>query len=232
MVDLATGIEIPGFVPPQQRRSRATLERIVEAVGDLLLELEPGAVSVRELLDRADTSVGAFYARFDDRDAALAYTSHAYWARSRRVWSEYLAADQWNHVPAASVVVTIIRTMTRTLLADAEHLRAFVRLSLSLPESGILGRIAEHDRFIASNVATLLADRALEIRHERPFEAATDGFRHVLSAVRDHVVYEGEGAEARRESCELILSLSQMYGRYLDVHPVPRSYSELLRLVH
>lgn len=230
MVEVVSCVEIPGFAPPRQRRSRATLERIVDAIRDLLLELEPGEVSVRQILERADTSTGAFYARFDDRDAALAYTSHTYWARSRDVWSEYLAPDEWERVPAASIVVTVIRTMTRTLLADAGQLRAFVRLALSLPRNGIVRRIGEHDDFIASKVAGLLAERALEIRHERPVEAAAEGFGHILSAVRDRVVYGGEEA-GTRESCGLILSLCQMYGRYLDVYPVPRSYSDLLRLV-
>ena len=45
------------------------------AVGQLLLEEGTSEMSVRDIVARADASVGAFYARFDNRDVALAYTS-------------------------------------------------------------------------------------------------------------------------------------------------------------
>lgn len=222
---------IPGFRPPRQDRSRATLARLTAAVGDLLLYVEPGEVSVRELVARADTSVGAFYARFDDREAAFSYTSHAFWAESRRIWVDYLTPVRWDGCSAACIVVTVIRTMARTLMADGDRLRGFLRLSLSLPDSGILDRVAEHDRFIASTLAALLAARGGEIRHAEPRAAAEAGFRHVMSAMRDSIVYRGVGGGDPQEPPHLILSLCQMYGRYLDVHPVPEDYGDLLGLV-
>lgn len=224
------GWDIPGFHPPRQERSRATLARLTEAVGDLLVHTEPVELSVRQLLDRADASAGAFYARFDGRDAAFSYTSHAFWAESRGAWAAYLSPERWDGVSAARIVVTVIRTMTRTLLGDAERLRAFLRLSLSLPDRGVLDRIEEHDRFIASGFGALLAEREREIRHDEPRWAAEAGFRHVISAVRDYVVYRAERAREPREEARLILSLCQMYGRYLDVHPVPKDYGEVLAL--
>ena len=70
------GEELPGFrPPPRQRRSRETLGGLVGAVGQLLLEEGTSEMSVRDIVARADASVGAFYARFDNRDVALAYTS-------------------------------------------------------------------------------------------------------------------------------------------------------------
>lgn len=222
--------DVSGFHPPRQRRSRESLGRLTRAVGELLVEAGPAELSVRDLVARAETSVGAFYSRFDDRDAALTYTSHVFWERSRRLWSEYLEGARWEGAPAAVIVASVVRTFARVMLADADRLRAFVRLSLSVPGKGVVRTIAEHDVFIAAAFAELLTSRVGEIRHESPREAAEEGFRHVLAGVRDFVVFEGEGPRDRGRERRLILGLCRMYGRYLDLWPVPRSYGELLRL--
>lgn len=223
--------DIPGFHPPLQVRSRETLDRLMDAVGAMLVDTGPADLSVREMVARAGTSVGAFYSRFDDRDAALVYASHDFWARSRELWSGYLAPERWEGEPAATLVASVVRTFTRLMLADAERVRAFVRLSLSVPGDGATGRIAEHDRFIAGAMGELLAARTEEIRHPQPGDAAAEGFRMVLATVRNRVVLEGAGACDPGEERRLILTLCRMYGRYLDLWPVPESYAELLGMV-
>ena len=46
---------------PQQGRSRLTRERLLDAAAALLAEREYGAVSVDDIVDRAHSSIGAFY---------------------------------------------------------------------------------------------------------------------------------------------------------------------------
>jgi AcrR family transcriptional regulator len=228
----ALGVAVEGFHPPRQRRSRESLRKLTRAVDELLVAGGPAELSVRDLVARAETSVGAFYSRFDDRDAALIYTSHVFWERSRRLWSEHLAGARWVDCSAAVIVAGVVRTFTRIMLADADRLRAFVRLSLSVPGTGVVEKIGEHDRFIAAAFAELLTSRPGEIRHESPREAAEEGFRHVLARVRDFVVFEGAGPRDPGRERRLILGLCRMYGRYVDIWPVPRSYGELLRLAY
>lgn len=223
--------DILGFHPPLQARSRETLDRLMDALGAMLVDTGPADLAVREMVARARTSVGAFYARFDDRDAALAYASHDFWARSRELWSGYLVPERWEGQSAATIVASVVRTFTRLMLADAERVRAFVRLSLSVPGDRATRRIAEHDRFIAEAMGQLLQARAEEIRHPRPGAAAAEGFRMVLATVRSRVVLEGVEAWGPGDDRRLILTLCRMYGRYLDVWPVPESYGELLGMV-
>lgn len=218
-------IELAGFRPPQQERSRATLDDLTTAVGALLLEAGSTDLSVRDLVNRAGTSVGAFYARFDDRDAALAYTSHDFWARSRQLWLEYLDPDEWIDASAAHIVVRVVRTFTRMTLADRRRLRAFVGLTLAVQGNRVVAQVAEHDRFIAGAMANLLAARAREVGHPHPHDAAEAGFRRVLGSVRDLAVF-GED----EDPAPVILALCQAYGRGLGVRPIPSSYGELLRM--
>ena len=49
--------------PPKQSRSRRTLERIVQAALKILEEQGHKALTVQAVVDRADSSVGSFYAQ-------------------------------------------------------------------------------------------------------------------------------------------------------------------------
>ena len=59
------------FHPPLQARSRETHRRILEAVGELLKTKTFAELTVAEIAVRSRSSVGAFYARFSDKDALL-----------------------------------------------------------------------------------------------------------------------------------------------------------------
>ena len=57
--------------PPRQARSRDTLERFAAAAVSLLAAESWERISVAQLAREAGSSVGAFYARFADKDALL-----------------------------------------------------------------------------------------------------------------------------------------------------------------
>ena len=54
--------------PPKQARSQRTLERILQAAEELVLEKGLASVSVPDIVARANSSVGGFYARFEDKN--------------------------------------------------------------------------------------------------------------------------------------------------------------------
>ena len=62
--------------PPQQSRSQRTLERIVAASLELLATQGPSGLTVQAVVDKADSSVGSFYARFKGKDDLFADESH------------------------------------------------------------------------------------------------------------------------------------------------------------
>ncbi len=59
------------FHPPLQARSRETHRRILDAAGELLKTKTFAALTVAEIAGRSGSSVGAFYARFSDKEALL-----------------------------------------------------------------------------------------------------------------------------------------------------------------
>ena len=57
--------------PPRQARSEETLERLLDAAEELLAERGFDEITVPEIASKAKSSVGAFYARFKDKDGLL-----------------------------------------------------------------------------------------------------------------------------------------------------------------
>lgn len=74
VADASAGADTEGLVrPPQQDRSRRTLERMLDAARELLGDRGPEGLTVTGITRRARTSVGSFYARFDGKDDLLRY---------------------------------------------------------------------------------------------------------------------------------------------------------------
>lgn len=72
--------------PPLQARSRRTLARMVDAGLELLAEGGPENVTIQNVVARARTSVGSFYARFAGRDELLKHLNSEAATRERERW--------------------------------------------------------------------------------------------------------------------------------------------------
>jgi AcrR family transcriptional regulator len=65
---------LPALRPPQQRRSRASFERVLEAGARLLEEDGYEAFTLAEVSQRAGVSIGAIYARIDAKETLVLAT--------------------------------------------------------------------------------------------------------------------------------------------------------------
>ena len=86
----------PLLKPPLQTRSRRTLERIVAASMAILEEEGSAGLTVQAIVDRAESSVGSFYARFTGKDDLLTYLGERAWREASERWDEALATRDWS----------------------------------------------------------------------------------------------------------------------------------------
>lgn len=223
---MATDIE--GFRPPRQARSRGTLSRIASATASLLDERGADRITVHEIVERADASVGAFYARFDSKEDALAYIRDQFWAEAEELWRAFLSPGRWRDVPTSSVVAEVIRRFTRTFLRRDRRSRAFLLGALRAPEPGITRKLRALDCRIATEMGRILTSRSGDLAVDDPGPVAGRAFPAVLGAIRDHLLFDRSGSRAAER--ELVLALVQMFGSAVGVPRTPRDYGELLRL--
>ena len=94
---------------PQQERSRRTLKRILDA-GLYLLEHEgPDALTITGITQRASTSVGSFYARFQGKDDLLRYLGERSLAEALEIWAQLNAGLKAGVELRASVTEVVQR---------------------------------------------------------------------------------------------------------------------------
>ena len=93
---------------PKQTRSRATLERISAAAVELIGEQGVEATTVAQIVARAESSVGSFYARFNTKEDLLEYLRVA---RERIDFvSEH--AERWSIVHSGDTIDVVFTKAT------------------------------------------------------------------------------------------------------------------------
>ena len=174
-----------GLRPPHQERSRRTLRRIVDAGLELVEERGVEGASVQAIVDRAERSVGSFYARFDGKADLIRYLEHRVWSEARERWDAAVAEGSWSDASLHDLVAGLVRLTLRIERTD------LTRRGLGRGRAGD-GEVAAGDepaseagafrRHIASDVRRLLLARRDEIDHPRPELAVEVLFRVLLGA--------------------------------------------------
>lgn len=175
--------------PPQQARSRRTLERIVNAALEILASEGPAGVTVNAVVDRAHSSVGSFYARFGGKDDLLAYLGERVWEDALLRWKAALEANSWSTMDLGEIIggaVTLLADIGRSRVAQ---LRTLDRMS---------GGGSAYETFCAhvlESLEDLLLERRTEMGHERPELAVRVGLGAVMGLL--------DGGLANREEAEI-----------------------------
>lgn len=64
-----TDVDLPGVTPSRQKRSRETTAALLKAGADMLKTRSLDDLSIEDLCAEVDATVGAFYSRFDGKEA-------------------------------------------------------------------------------------------------------------------------------------------------------------------
>ena len=120
------------FQEPRQERSRRTLDRLVQAARDLVAEKGADATSIQDIVDRAGSSVGSFYARFGGKDDLFDYVERGVWEEARDRWERALAERSWESLPLADLAGGVVQ-----VLLDVGRHEARVRRALQIRRAAV-----------------------------------------------------------------------------------------------
>jgi AcrR family transcriptional regulator len=175
-----------GVRPPKQERSRKTLDRIVTAALELFRESGVEGTTVSGIVDRAETSVGSFYARFSGKDELVRFLRNRYRSDVLARWDLGVEAVGWSGLPLGDRVREAVALLVRAYVGD---------WTLGRVLDGGLGRPGEEGgwwsgdfrRHVLETLARALLVPGEEIPHPDPERALEIGYRMVAGAVRDAV---------------------------------------------
>ena len=211
--------------PPQQVRSQETLDRILDAAEALVAEKGFEDASVAEVARRAESSVGAFYARFHDKCGLLYALYDRYLEQAMATADVALDPARWDGTPIPELLRAVVRFLVEVYREREGLIRAFVLRNHSDHEfRARQERLSHH---VNRGLSRLLLARAEEIKHPNPARAAAFGLTMTVSTIESAVLFgELRSGDLTLSDEELAAELARAFLAYLGVDdPAPRPHS-------
>jgi AcrR family transcriptional regulator len=177
-----------GLRPAKQVRSSQTLDRILVATRELLHEKDLEEITIAEIVQRARSSTGAFYARFASKEALLPALYDAY-IRSlpteTTVWSD---PSTWGERSLKVRVAKLVRFVIRDYRATRLFMRPLALYVWQHPRA-----ISPENRQLSvekhRTAGAFLLECRDEITHPDP-ERAVDLVAYFIPAIgRDKILF-------------------------------------------
>jgi len=201
---------------PKQARSQQTLVRLLDAAEALIEEKGLQDASIPEIVRRAGSSVGGFYARFRDKRELLRAIEERFFRELRARVDELSDPERWRDAPAAAIVRAGVDELVGTFRARQALIAAFVSRAAHDPEfveDGLRFR-----REVSRRMVALLRARRSEAGHPQP-EVAADLAVQLAFAFMNQLVVFGEVrvGDRRLTDRELAEELTRNIVAYLGI---------------
>jgi AcrR family transcriptional regulator len=182
--------------PPRQRRSQETLRRFLEATQALLQEKHFDNIAVSEIVERAGSSVGAFYSRFEDKEALLVCLRNAFTQDTEEEARRLAASRDWEAAPLEAAVTEFVRMLVHQHRRHRGTLRALVGRSIA-GRTGLTPQTGLEEMISPTPFGELMKARRSEIGHPNPDVAVHLGLAMVTGAVRERILFPELSSSAK-----------------------------------
>jgi len=204
--------------PTHQSRSQETLERILDAAEAVIAERGFEKATVSEIVRRAKSSVGAMYARFNDKDALLSCLYERFNAEAAATSDVAVDPDRWQGASIAEIFGEVIPFLVQVYQEKSGLIRALVVRGST--DKDFAERGAKLFQYISGRLTELLMERRAEIGHPNPALAIDLGLRMVFDTLDQTTL----SADIQRtnyplSASELSEELTRMLLGYLGVAP-------------
>ncbi len=179
---------------PKQSRSEESLERILDAALDQLLEYGAESLSVASVADRAGYTVGALYRRFADKQSLL-HALHERFAENLLMLMKNIA-DQ---VEAQKLsIADLVEMLSEQAWAFAAQQQAFLQLAniFAQNDEDFLKRRELVSKASEDILRPLFLNRSNEISHPDPeravrfvFEQSMAAFNYRIESVQSNKIF-------------------------------------------
>ncbi|HTE46878.1 MAG TPA: TetR/AcrR family transcriptional regulator [Gemmatimonadaceae bacterium] len=196
---------------PRQARSLETYERMLDAAEEILLETSFDDATVAEVAGRAGVTIGAFYARFADKDALLRQLE-------LRMEKDFIALNADNDDEIARLTLeALVLNHHRRLIGVYRRRRAIARALVlrSHTDPALRRRIEKLNTKSLPRFARSLREHAY-IDHPQPIRAIQFALVAVRSVCREVILFRESWPNARPlTDQELAKELTRQFLTYL-----------------
>jgi AcrR family transcriptional regulator len=201
---------------PRQARSRETLDRILDAAEILVAEKGFDDATIAEIVRRADSSVGAFYTRFHDKDGLLYALYERYLEQAVATTDDALEPERWHGADVPELLGEVVRFLVAIYREQGGLIRAFVLRNHT--DGEFRARQERLSHYVAEKLTRVLLAHRDEIRHPDPERAVALGLSMVFATIESSVLFgETRSRALTLNDEELAAELTRAYLAYLGV---------------
>lgn len=208
--------------PPKQQRSQQTLERLLDAAESLIEDKGLGDVTVPDIVARAGSSVGGFYARFRDKAELLRALEERFFAELGTRVDEISRPEHWGGASIPAIVRLCMIELVETFRQREALIRAF--MARAAQDAVFMEEAHRFRCMVSDGIVRLLLTRSRSIRHPEPALAIDFGVQLAFGMMHHWVIFGGVQAGGRRLSDrDLVEELSRSFLGYLTLAPLEES---------
>lgn len=167
-----TRVQESSVKEPKQTRSQQTYERILEVVTTLVQKDAYEDATVNEIVRLAKCSVGAFYGRFRDKDAAMFALYDARCSALEKKVSVIFKKGEAANKSLAEIMADFVDCTINHTFSNAAFIRAERYLSSAKTATPFWARSKTMNAEFLQLLTNLLKERRHEITHKDPKAAA------------------------------------------------------------
>ena len=202
---------------PKQARSEDTARRILDAAQALIEREGLAGLSIPEVVRRARSSTGSFYARFRDKNGLLAALEERFFEDMHRLLDELADPARWAGRPMRELLLVCNREMLRRLRQHARLVCAFAYRSAH--EAGFATRVKRFHERLTDRMRALFLARRDEMTHPDPELAVALAIEFVFTFMQARVQYAAQEGAAAIDDERLAAELTRMFLAYAGVPP-------------
>lgn len=191
--------------PPRQTRSRESLERMLQAGEELLIEKGWDGFTVQEVSRRANVSIGSIYARAPSKESLILAVYDRALARIAQENAEGLAPDdRWEGLTPRELIEGAVHELGHQVLRHEDFLRVVMNRS---PVDDVIRQRADAQiRLLGTRWEQLLRQHKASYTHVKPKLAIEMAFRMVFATLFRRVANGPDFGSSQRIPDERMLS--------------------------
>lgn len=209
---------------PIQKRGQASLDRLLDATEELLLLRRFDDIPISDIVEKANSSVGVFYARFRNKADILFALQQRELETSAKFTDDLLHEEFWGTIPLYTVIQHAVSATVDHYRRRRHVLAAIAGLELSRPE------LYAHDnplrKALKEGVSAILANWKRDFSHPDPDAAILMGIAFVFSFLEHLVAFDGHGSYGAYglDDPRLKQELVRMLSHYVGVPDMPKDF--------
>ena len=202
---------------PQQARSRESMNQMLDAAAQILETKTFEALTIAEVVQRAGTSVGAFYGRFKDKDGLLHALDERFFQEFERDFTTLICQPEWSESPIAGIIRDTARFLVETYRKQSGVLRSLNLKARLYGDTDFKAREQRAWKELYPQLQNILLAHQAEMSHPNPSLAIQLGFQQMFFTLREILLWDPLRESRSYEKEELIAELSRAYLAYLGI---------------